>query len=100
MSIVIASIVAAIGGIALRNIIGYLQTPDTGKFEIKKSLASAIIGFLVGIPLVVTAFEAVFGQADSIPETVQLSIFAIQIAAIAGIDSLTKGGFKAASKNK
>ena len=47
MSIVLASVVAAIVGIALRNIIGYLQTPDGGTFDVKKSLASAIIVFIV-----------------------------------------------------
>ncbi len=97
MSIIIASVVAAIVGIALRNIIGYLQTPDGGTFDVKKSLASAIIGFLVGIPVIVVAFEAAFGEVDSIPETTQLTIFAVQIVAIAGFDALTKGGFKAAA---
>ncbi len=98
MSIVIASIVAAIVGIALRNIIGYLQTPETGSFEIKKSLASGIIGFLVGIPVIIVSFEAAFGELTEIPETTQLTIFAVQIVAIAGFDALTKGGFKAATK--
>jgi len=98
MSIVIGSIVAAIVGIALRNIIGYLQTSETGSFDVKKSLASGIIGFLVGIPVIITAFEAAFGELDSIPETTQLTIFAVQVMAIAGFDALTKGGFKAATK--
>ena len=91
MSIVLASIVAAIVGIALRNIIGYLQTPDGGSFDVKKSLASGIIGFLVGIPVIVVAFETAFGELESIPETTQLTIFAVQIVAIAGFDALTKG---------
>ena len=99
MSIVIASVVAAVAGLGVRNIIGYLRATDTEPFDIKKSLASGIIGFLVGIPLIITAFEGAFGELESLPETTQLAIFASQVLIISGIDAVTKGGFKAATKS-
>jgi len=98
MSIVVASIVAAVTGIALRNIMGYLQAEDDKPFDIRKSLASGIIAVMVGIPVIVAAFEGAFGESESIPETAQLVIFTIQVSAIAGFDALTKGGFKAAKR--
>lgn len=96
MSIVIASVVAAVAGLAVRNIIGYLRASDTEPFDTKKSLASGIIGFLIGIPIIITAFEGAFGELENLPETTQLAIFAAQVLIISGVDAITKGGFKAA----
>lgn len=95
MSIILASVVAAIGGLGLRNILGYLRsTPDT-PFDIRQSLSSAMIGALIGIPAIVVVFEAAFGDLESLPETTQLVLFFSQLAAIAGIESIGKGSIKA-----
>ena len=52
---------------------------------------------MAGIPIVVAAFEGAFGELESISDT-KLTIFAVQVGAIAGFDALVKGGFKAAKK--
>ena len=97
MSIALAAIVASITGVVLRNLIGYLQESS---FDTKKSVASAIVAFLIGLPVVITAFTAGFEGVETIPETAQLTLFAVQITAIAGFDALAKSGLKARSKSE
>ena len=99
MSIVMASIAAAIVGIAIRNIIGYLNTPEGEGFDIRKALASGIIGFVVGIPVIVTAFSSLLEGVEEISEAAQLTGFVVQVIAIAGLDAVAKGGLKARSTN-
>ncbi len=45
-------------------------------------MASVIIGFMAGIPIVVAAFEGAFGDLESIAETTRLTIFAVQVHAL------------------
>ncbi len=53
------------------------------------------MAFLIGLPVVITAFTAGFEGVEIIPETAQVTLFAVQISAIAGFDALAKGGLKA-----
>ena len=94
MSIAMAAIVAGIAGVAATNVIAWLRTENS--FNIRHSVASGILAFVVGIPLIVTAFREAIPIDGVISEEAQLSLFAIQIAAIAGFDRLAKGGFNAA----
>jgi len=96
MSIAIAAITAGIAGVAATNIIGWLK--NDGGFNIRNSVASGIIAFITAVPLTVTAFSAAFQGVESISQEAQLSIFVLQVGSIAGFDTLTKGGLKAAVK--
>jgi len=94
MSIVVASVVAAVAGVGARNIIGWLK--DATGFNVRNAAASAGVAVIVGIPLVTTAFVTAFEGVSSISDHAQLTLFVTQIAAIAGFDALAKGGFRAA----
>ncbi len=96
MSIAIASVVAGVTGVAARNIVGWLK--GGREFDVRNSVASGIIAFLIGVPVIVTGFQAAFSGTETIPAEAQLSLFVIQVAGIAGIDALSKGGLKAAIK--
>lgn len=96
MSIAIAAIVAAVVGIGARNIIGWLK--DDESFNVRHAAASGGIAVIIGIPVIITAFSATFEAGESLSEEAQLTLFLIQVAAIAGFDALAKGGVKAAVK--
>lgn len=96
MSIAIAAVVAGVVGVGARNILGWLKAE--AQFNIRHAVASGIIAFIIGVPLIVTAFSAAFNEIESIPEEAQLAIFFLQVASIAGLDALTKAGAKAAGK--
>jgi len=96
MSIAIAAVVATILGVAARNIEGWLKGKDS--FNIRHAAASGGVAFIVGLPLVIATFDAAFAEVESISEQAQLMLFVLQIAAIAGVDALTKGGLRAAAK--
>ena len=98
MSIALAAVVATVLGVAARNIEGWLKS--NGNFNIRHAAASAGVAFIVGLPLVIAAFSGAFAEVEAIAQEAQLMIFVLQIAAIAGIDALTKGGLKAAAKGK
>lgn len=97
MSIVLATLVAAITGIAIRNSLGYLQSGSEG-FDIRKSVASAITGFLVGVPTIAVAFQTAFENTPEISPIGQLMLFFIQVGFIAGVDATVKSGLKARAK--
>lgn len=96
MSIAIAAIVAAVGGIAARNIIGWLKA--TEEFNVRHAAASGGIAVIIGVPVIIAAFSAAFEGIEAISEEAQLTLFLVQVAAIAGFDALAKGGVKAAVK--
>ena len=96
MSIAIAAIVAAVGGIVARNVIGWLKAE--GKFNVRHAAASGGIAVIIGVPVIIAAFSAAFEGIEAISEEAQLTLFLVQVAAIAGFDSLAKGGVKAAVK--
>lgn len=98
MSIAIAAVVAAIGGVGARNIIGWLQ--DSAGFNIRHSAASAGIAVIIGIPIIITGFTGAFAGVETITEEAQVILFLMQVAAIAGFDALAKGGAKAAAGKK
>lgn len=98
MSLVVSTLVAATVGIVIRNGLGYLNSGSEG-FDKKKSIASAIIGFMTGVPLVGSAFLLAFPPTTTpLPEVAQLLIFFVQVGAVAGIESMTKTGLKARAK--
>lgn len=99
MSIVVATFVAAIAGIAVRNGLGYLQSGSDG-FDIRKSIASAITGFIIGVPVAAVAFEAAFENTAQISEVGQVLIFFVQLGFIAGVDATVKSGLRARESNK
>ena len=96
LSIALAAVLAGVIGVAARNIVGWLKTEEP--FNIRHSVGSGIVAFIIGVPVIITGFQAAFTDVESIPEEAQLFVFLTQIGAIAGFDALTKGGMKAAVK--
>jgi len=98
MSIALAAVVAAIAGIAARNIEGWLKSDGT--FNIRHAAASGGIAVIVGIPIIVSAFSAITENVEALSEEAQLSVFLLQVIAIAGFDALAKGAAKAVGAKK
>lgn len=96
MTIAIASLVSAVAGVGARNIVAWLK--DSESFNIRHSVASGIVAFLVAIPAQVAAFSAMFADVETIPIEAQLAVFVVQVTSVAGFDALTKGGVAAAVK--
>ncbi len=90
MSIAIATIVAAVIGVSLQNLTGWLGN-KTG-FDLRKAISSGIIAIVIGIPVIAGGFTAAFSDVESIPEEAQLVLFTIQVGAIAGFGAFAKGG--------
>ncbi|MCH9659075.1 hypothetical protein K0U27_10405 [archaeon] len=94
LSPVIATIVIVLLGVMLQNLLGWLKSKES--FDIRSTLASTIIAFVVGITIIGPQIEAIQGQMLS--ELSELTIVASLIASIAGFDILTKNVFKIANQ--
>ena len=84
MSIAMAAIVAAVGGIAARTIVGWLKSDGT--FNIRHAAASGGVAVIIGIPLIITTFSAAFQSVESLTQEAQLSLFMIIFTKVTRID--------------
>ena len=94
LSPVIATIVIVSTGVTLQNILGWLKSKED--YDVRNTIASAIIAFIVGITIIGPQIEAI--QDQMLSELSELIIVTSLIASIAGFDILTKNAFKAANK--
>ena len=94
LSPVVATIVIVSIGVTLQNLLGWLKSHEN--FNIRRTLASAIIAFIVGITIIGPQIEAI--QDQMLSELSELTIVASLIASIAGFDILTKNVFKIANQ--
>ena len=94
LSPVLATIVIVSTGVALQNILGWLKSKKY--YDIRNTIASAIIAFIVGITIIGPQIEAI--QDQMLSELSEFSIITSLIASIAGFDSLTKNALKVANK--
>ena len=97
MSIVVATLVAAIAAVTIRNLLGYLNSGSEG-FDVRKSIASGVTAFMLGVPLIGVAFESAFADVQSLSDIAQLLLFFVQVIGVAGIDGTVKSGLKARAK--
>ena len=89
-----ATILIVSVGVILQNVLGWLKSSES--FDIKRTTASAIIAFVVGITVIGPQIEVLHHQM--LTELSELIIAASLIASVAGFDTLTKNAIKAAEK--
>lgn len=94
LSPVLATIIIVTTGLMLQNLLGWLKSKES--YDIKNTLASTIIAFVVGITIIGPQIEVI--QDQMLSELSQLTIFASLVASIAGFDILTKNAFKMVNK--
>ena len=94
LSPVLATIIIVTVGLMLQNLLGWLKSKES--YDIKNTLASTIIAFVVGITIIGPQIEVI--QNQMLSELSQLTIFASLVASIAGFDTLTKNALKVANK--
>ena len=94
LSPVLATIIIVTVGLILQNLLGWLKSKES--YDIKNTLASTIIAFVVGITIIGPQIEVI--QNQMLSELSQLTIFASLVASIAGFDTLTKNVLKVANK--
>lgn len=91
----IAAFLFTIIGVAGSVLLGWLKS--TVPFNIRQTVASAIIAFVISFQLVATTIQALPEGLDDL--AIGMIIVAM-IGTVAGIDSLTKSSVKAAMKTK
>ena len=96
LSPVLATIIIVTVGLMLQNLLGWLKSKES--YDIKNTLASTIIAFVVGITIIGPQIEVI--QNQMLSELSQLTIFASLVASIAGFDTLTKNVLKVANKKR
>lgn len=84
LSVVQASLLLAVLGIALTNLLGYFNSE--GRINWKKIGASSIIAFIVTVPIIATQLGALEVQGDWEQLVVVFGI----IATVSGIDLIAK----------
>ena len=94
LSPVLSTIIIVTTGLILQNLLGWLKSKKD--YDIKSSIASAIIAFVVGITIIGPQIEAI--QDQMLSDLSQLTIVASLVASIAGFDTISKNVFKVANK--
>lgn len=88
-----AAIMITGAGVALSVILGWLKNDKA--FNIRQAVASALIGFIVSIQLVIAELTVL---PEDIPELAVGGILFGLIAQVSGIDSLAKSAAQAVAK--
>ena len=91
----VAAFLFTIIGVAGSVLLGWLK--GTGAFNVRQAVASSIIAFVLSFQLVAATIQAL---PDGIDDLALGMIIMAMIGTVAGIDSLTKSGVKAALKTK
>ncbi|MEO2056998.1 MAG: hypothetical protein ABGW66_05900 [Flavobacteriaceae bacterium] len=84
LSVVQASLILAIIGIALTNLLGYFNSE--GKINWRKVGASSIIAFIITVPIIATQLGALSVEGD----WQQLIVVFGIVATVSGIDLIAK----------
>lgn len=84
LSVVQASLILAIIGIALTNLLGYFNSE--GKINWRKIGASSIIAFIITVPIIATQLGALSVEGD----WQQLIVVFGIVATVSGIDLIAK----------
>jgi len=87
---VLATLAIVSTGVALQNILGWLKNKEY--YDIRNTVASAIIAFIVGITIIGPQIEVIYDQMLS--DLSELTIITSLTASIAGFDTLTKNAIK------
>lgn len=92
---ILAALLFTVIGVAGSVLLGWLK--GTVAFNVRQAIASSIIAFVLSFQLVAATLQAL---PDGIEDLALAMIIIAMIGTVAGIDSLTKSGVKAALKAK
>ena len=80
------ALILTVVGIALYNVVGWLK--NTGKFELRKMVSTAIVAFVLSLPIIMTQLSLI--NLSEVGEVaVVLVVFGI-IAQVAGIEKTVR----------